>query len=325
MAVPSTLSTCAAAAAVLLLAACGGPAPTSASAPAGEPGFPVTIEHAFGSTTIPAAPSRIVALSFEEDVLSRIGLTTVGHLDNLVEPGVPYAWQVGEVDLSTSRALGDPGGAIGLEEVAALDPDLILATNYFALEDVYEGLSAIAPTVGFRTGWGEASWQDTARVIGQAVGREAAVEEQVAEVEAYVDALAAELPGLQGRTFSSVYNYEPGMFAVDTNPQGHTARLLGELGMSLSPRIVAEVENRSLSAERIGLIDADLVGLGFAGDELRAELTASPLYRALPAVQDRRVHLSDVDGATAGNNPTLLNVRWNLEQQRPVLERVAAS
>lgn len=311
-------------AAVLLSAACGGPAAPVTGAPAEASGFPVTIEHAFGTTTIPAPPTRIVALSFEEDVLSQVGLTTVGHLDNLFEPGVPYPWQAGEVDFTASRPVGDPGGTIGLEEVAALAPDLILATNYFALADVYQGLSAIAPTVGFRTGWGEASWQDTARVIGQAVGRADDVEAEVSEVEGYVDALAAALPGLQGKTFSSVYYYEAGMFAVDTNPQGHTARLLGQLGMVLSPQIVAEVENRSLSAERVGLIDADLVGLGVAGDELRAGLTASPLYQAVPAVQDQRVYLADNYGATAGNNPTLLNIRWNLEQQRPVLERAAA-
>jgi iron-siderophore transport system substrate-binding protein len=65
--------------------------------------------------------------------------------------------------------LGDPDG-LDLEKVAALAPDLILATNYYGLPNVYEGLSAIAPTVGYRTGWGEATWQDTARVIGRAVG-----------------------------------------------------------------------------------------------------------------------------------------------------------
>jgi hypothetical protein len=43
-----------------------------------------------------------------------------------------------------------------------------------------------------------------------------------------------------------------------------TARLLGQLGPVMSPRIVAEVVDRSPSPEQVGLIDADLVGLGFA-------------------------------------------------------------
>jgi iron complex transport system substrate-binding protein len=44
----------------------------------------------------------------------------------------------------------------------------------------------------------------------------------------------------------------------------------------------------------------------------------------VPAVRDGRVFESDVFGATAGNNPTLLNVPWQLQQQRAVLERVVA-
>jgi iron complex transport system substrate-binding protein len=310
-------------AALLVVAGCSAPSGTTVPAGAGPvPGFPVTIEHAFGTTTIPTPPSRIVALSFEEDVLSQVGVAVVGRTENYYAPGSLYPWQEGEVDPGIPP-LG--GNELDLEKVAALRPDLILATNYYGLESEYAGLSAIAPTVGYRTGWGEATWQDTARVIGRAVGREADVERRIGEVDGTVAALAAELPGLAGKTFSSVFYHEAGQFSVDTNPDGHTAKLLGQLGMVMSPRIVAEVTNRSLGAEQVGLIDADLVRLGYASDELRAHLAASPLFRAVPAVRDGRVFESDVFGATAGNNPTLLNVPWQLEQQRAVLERVAAS
>jgi hypothetical protein len=141
----------------------------------------VDVEHALGTTTIPAPPTRIVALSFEEDVLSQVGVRTVGHADNSYAPGTPYPWQEGEVDFTGSVALG----------------------------------------------------------------------------------------GLAGKTFGSVYHHDTGRFAVDTNPDGQTAMLLGRLGMVMSPRIVAEVADRSLGAERVGLIDADLVSLGFASDALR--------------------------------------------------------
>jgi iron complex transport system substrate-binding protein len=310
-------------AALLVVAGCAAPSQDEPAAAAPAPGFPVAIEHALGTTTIPAPPTRIVALSYEEDVLSQVGVTTVGRTENHYAPGALYPWQEGEVDPRVVP-VGGPDG-LDLEEVAALQPDLILATNYYELENVYEGLSAIAPTVGYRTGWGEATWQDTARVIGHAVGKEAEVEQRIRETDGMVTGLAAELPGLAGKSFSSVFYHDAGQFTVDTNPKGHTAKLLGQLGMVMSPRIVAEVVNRSLGAERVGLIDADLVRLGYASDDLRAQLTASPLFQALPAVRDGRVFESDVFGATAGNNPTLLNVPWQLEQQRAVLERVAAS
>ncbi len=255
---------------LLVIAGCSAPSSSASVAdPAPVEGFPVTIEHALGTTTITAPPTRIVALSFEEDVLSQVGVRTVGHADNSYAPGTPYPWQEGEVDFTGSVALGGPDG-VDLERVAALEPDLILATNYASLPDLYEGLSGIAPTLGYRTGWGEATWQDTARVIGRAVGKEAEVEQRIREVDGSVAALAAELPGLSGKTFSSVFYYDAGQFSVDTNPEGHTAKLLGQLGMVMSPRIVAEVVNRSLGAEQVGLIDADLVRLGHASDELRA-------------------------------------------------------
>lgn len=308
----------------LVLAACAAPAgPDTAQAPA-SPGFPLTIEHALGVATIPEAPTRIVALSFEEDVLARIGVSTVGHAGNSYAPGTPYPWQEGVVDLSGSAALGVVDG-INLEAVAALDPDLILATNLFTLPDTYEQLSAIAPTVGYRTGWGEATWQETSRVIGQATGHSADVDREIGEVEKYVDDLAAALPGLAGATYSGGYYYESGTFAVGTDPDGQTGRLYSELGMVLSPRIVAEVVDRSLSLEQIGVLDADLVRIGFGSDELQAELTASPLYQTLPSVREGRVSFSDNYGATAGSNPTMLNIPWLFDEIRPVLERVAAA
>jgi iron complex transport system substrate-binding protein len=308
--------------ALLVPAGCGAPSQEPMT-PEPAPGFPVTIEHALGTTSIPAPPTRIVALSFEEDVLSQVDVATVGRTDNYYAPGTLYPWQEGEVEPGVVP-LGGPNG-LDLEKAASLQPDLILATNYYELENVYEGLSAIAPTVGYRAGWGGATWQDTARVIGRATGEAAEVEQRISEVDGSVAALAAELPGLAGKTFSSVFYHEVGQFTVDTNPEGHTAKLLGQLGMVMSPRIVAEVVNRSLGAEQVGLIDADLVRLGHASAELRAQLTASPLFQAVPAVRDGRVYETDVFGATAGNNPTLLNVPWQLERQRAVLERVAVS
>lgn len=71
------------AAALLVAAACGAPSQAGPAVPARAPGFPVTIEHALGTTRIPAPPTRIVALSFEEDVLSQVGMHTIGHADNI--------------------------------------------------------------------------------------------------------------------------------------------------------------------------------------------------------------------------------------------------
>jgi len=76
--------------AVLAMTSCA-PAPQESSGPASDAGaFPVTITHRFGATTISSGPKRIVALSFEEDALSLVGIAPVGHADNAYEPGRPY-------------------------------------------------------------------------------------------------------------------------------------------------------------------------------------------------------------------------------------------
>ena len=73
-------------AAVAALAACSGPsAPPSAPPGAVEPGaaaFPVTVEHAFGSTVVPAGPQRVVSAGYtEQDTLLALGVVPVAVTD----------------------------------------------------------------------------------------------------------------------------------------------------------------------------------------------------------------------------------------------------
>jgi iron complex transport system substrate-binding protein len=76
-----------------LLVACGGaPAPTAPAEPtsaptsAGAAAFPVTIEHAFGSTTVPAAPQRVATIGFNEaDFALALGVVPVGVRDFIGE------------------------------------------------------------------------------------------------------------------------------------------------------------------------------------------------------------------------------------------------
>lgn len=304
--------------------ATGASASPSPSATVAADAFPVTIEHALGTTTIEEPPERIVTLSFEEDVLSQIGIDTVGHAESYVEPGEPYPWQEGEVDLEDSTAVTSvPNGEALVERIAALDPDLILATNYFPLPESYEKLSAVAPTVGYEVGWGEASWQATAELIGRAVGRTAQVAERIAEVQQGVADVVAEYPGLEGKTYAGAYYHASGQFAANVDPDVLSGRPIGEFGLVMAPELSEAVASNSLSMERLDALDADMLVVSFASPELEEELTSDPLFRQLDVVQDERVHYNDNAGAFASNNPTMLNVPWQLENYRDVLARAA--
>lgn len=287
-------------------------------------GFPVTVKHAFGETIISEAPKRIIALSYEEDTLAALGITPIAYGLNPYQEDGKFPWLEGKIDLGDSTAI-DTSSDLNLEQIASLDPDLILATNLYGLEDYYDRLAEIAPTVAYETEAGIATWQEVSTQIGQAVGREADTATAVAATEKVITDAAADLPGLKDKTFSYSYYYETNGLAVIDDPETVSVQLYGQLGMKLSPRVTASVVDRSLSIEKIGELDADFLMIGFATEDLRTELKANELYQKIPAVVDGRAQ--EVDAFTAGavNNPTILNIPWQLDELKPTLEKVAGT
>ncbi|CUU54432.1 iron complex transport system substrate-binding protein [Parafrankia irregularis] len=287
-------------------------------------GFPVTIEHKFGSTTIDKAPTRIIALSYEEDTLATLGITPIAYATNPYKEDGKFPWLDGKIDLAKSTGL-DTSGDLNLEQIASLKPDLILATNFYGLEDYYDRLSEIAPTVAYKTEAGIATWQEVSTTIGKAVGREADVAKAVAATEKSITDTAAKLPGLKDKTFSYSFYYDANGLAVIDDPETVSIQLYSQLGMKLSPKVTASVVDRELSLEKVGELDADFLLIGYATDELRTQMDANDLFKKIPAVVDGRA--LEVDAFTAGavNNPTILNIPWQLEQLESTLEKVAGT
>ena len=117
---------------VALLAGCGGEAEVTEPARAGD-GFPVTIEHKFGETTIPDAPERVVAVGFnDQDFALALGVTPVGVRQ--FQAGIDITgrpWAQDELGGAKPQIVG--AEELELEKIAALRPDLILG--------VYSGLT----------------------------------------------------------------------------------------------------------------------------------------------------------------------------------------
>ncbi|RYG97772.1 MAG: iron-siderophore ABC transporter substrate-binding protein, partial [Alphaproteobacteria bacterium] len=134
--------------------------------------FPVTIAHAYGETTIPAKPQRIVTWGWAaQDAVIALGEVPVG---------VPFFGYGGDSNgtLRWTReavaALGaefptilpDSGREPPVEAIAALQPDLIIAVYSGITDEQYKLLSGIAPVVAFpETPW-DTSWQDTITITG---------------------------------------------------------------------------------------------------------------------------------------------------------------
>ncbi|MGW2995489.1 ABC transporter substrate-binding protein, partial [Streptomyces sp. NPDC001193] len=155
----------------------------SANAPAADGAFPVTVEHAFGSTTVKGAPKRVVSVGYTDDqTILAFGIKPVGMVDqypnpagqtpdiNTQWPWVKDKWGATRPEVVMSN--GDAGP--NFEKIASLRPDLIIAVYSEIDQAGYDKLSKIAPTVGRTKTEKEpfsAPWQDNALHIAKALGK----------------------------------------------------------------------------------------------------------------------------------------------------------
>ncbi|WP_432561837.1 ABC transporter substrate-binding protein [Kineococcus sp. SYSU DK003] len=314
-----------------LVGACGSEDETAsepASAPtSGGGAFPVTIEHALGSTTIDAEPKRIVCLGWgSQDVVWALGLQPVGVPEVTyggLEDGT-YPWWEGHFDASTTTFLPNPtSGEVPFEQITALAPDLVLAVYSGITADDWSTLSQIAPTVAYPGEPWLTSWQDQTTMIGQAVGRSAEAEALVADTEDDLASRAAGSPALAGKTFTyisadpaTLYVYLPGDPRVD---------MLHELGLVDAPGVttLAEQEDTfyaTVAKERVRDLDADIVvGYGMTRDELRAD----PVYATMPAVAADAVAWLEDQSLVSATSATVLNLPWQLDRLVPLLDAAA--
>lgn len=293
------------------------PADSSASSAtpssAATDSFPVSVEHKFGTTTIESEPQRVVSVGWnDQDVVLALGVVPVGYRSWFDEyPTFP--WVVDAVGEETMQELD---GEISLEEVAALEPDLIVDVYDTVDQAMYDKLSEIAPTVVQTSAFAdeETPWQDQTRLIGRALGRSALADQIVTDLEAGFDAVAAEQPGFAEQ--SLVANFYPDLGTAEQWLLGAgdpRRQLFDRLGFG------AQDHTGSTSAEQIELLDADvLVVNGVSRDEW---LAALPAAGALDVVtEDRAVFIADdspVSGALAYGSA--LSLAFALDELTPQL------
>lgn len=313
----------------LVAAACGsddgGGSGDSGSAGAGDASTEgtITIEHTFGTTELPGTPERIVSLNVQwTDVLVSLGVQPVAHaIDPQAGDSGLYPWQTGLSDDVETLEL-DPE-ALPLEQIASLQPDLILATWVATDEATYESLSEIAPTIPLLVGPGVDRWQDMTETAGELLGLEDEAADVIAEVDQLVADTAAELPGLSGKTVAMA-NYVPGdMIYVVTDPADGANRLFQDLGMELDPELAAapgaESGRTPISPEQAGMLDSDVLVM-FSNDGDPHDLVG---YDQLPAVSRGSVAELGYSEVVGLNTPSPLSIPYSLDFVLPALETAA--
>lgn len=320
-----------AAAAALLLSGCaaGASDSDSSSADSGGEGFPVTIEHAYGETTIESKPERIATVAWaNHEVPLALGVVPVGMSkatwgddnDNGVLPWVED--KLDELGADTP-VLFDETDGIDFEAVADTKPDVILAAYSGLTKDEYEKLSKIAPVVAYpEVAWG-ASYEDMIRLDSTAIGLADEGEQLIEDLHAKVDAALAKQPALADSSvlFSFI---DPADFSQIGFYTSHDTRpgFLESLGLP-TPQVVADESAKtddfyvSVSAEEADrLSDVDLfVTYGEADGALIAQLQADPLLSKIPAIAAGRIAiLENSTPLAASANPSPLSIGWGIDE-----------
>ena len=207
----------------------------------GSETFPITVEHAFGVTVVPAEPQRVVTVGVtEHDTVLALGVTPVGVTDWYGDqPFATWPWAQGELGGAEPEVLSSADG-LQYERIAALEPDLIIGTNAGLDDAMYEQLSAIAPTIAHPAGTDAyfSPWDQQALLVGQALGREPEVRLIIDEVKAGFAEAAAEHPEFAGTDIVFLQNafYDGEAIAYQ---DGLSTAFLTDLGFTIPSELAA--------------------------------------------------------------------------------------
>lgn len=311
----ATLS--AAALGIGLLTACGSDSADEpkddAPAAAADGAFPVTVEHAFGSTEVTKAPKRVVTVGYTDDqAVLAFGIKPVGMVDQYPNPAgqspdinTQWPWvkdKWGDTRPEVIMKNGDSGP--NYEKIAALRPDLIIAVYSEIDQAGYDKLSKIAPTVGRTKAEKEpfsAPWQDNAAHIAKALGKEDEGTEMVRGIQEKLDAAKEANPGFAGQTAVVISWYKDSIFPfTSTDVRGQLVTGAGFKYQTKIDDIADGGFSTELSPERIDLIDVDRIFV--VNDKADTEaLNKFELFANLPAVKNGKVsYLLDSEGPAVG-------------------------
>jgi iron complex transport system substrate-binding protein len=325
----------------LLVAACGDDsnAETSASEPTAteatstaSSAFPVTIEHALGTTEIPEAPERVVTWGWgSADAAIALGVVPVamphqaygGDSDGVL-PWVRERLEAEGLDMP--EVLPETEEA-PIEAIAAAKPDLIIAVYSGITEAEYELLSQIAPTVAYPDQAWATPWRDTIEIVGEALGKADEADALLADIDAQIEAKAEAHPELAGKTVAVVWN-TPDTFYV-YKPADARVEFTLDLGLESAPSVEELAEGGetfyyTLSQERLGELTSDVLVSYADTEEASDAFLSSPAAQTMPQLQAGTVaEVIGTEFIAAVSPPTALSLTWGLDEYVEILAEAA--
>ncbi|GGG49662.1 iron(III) dicitrate-binding protein [Kocuria dechangensis] len=318
----TTLSAAALGLSLLALTACGGTAgsgaestsaPASASAASGESaGYPLTMTHAMGETTLESQPQRVVALDPSYvDAALLLDAELVGYAEYRQDPEDPFADYLGDVSEESAEAV-DVGTIAepNLEQIAQLDPDVIVSAKV-RQEALYPQLAKIAPTI-FSESTGP-TWKENVVLLGEALGKKEQAEQEVADYESRAKAVGEAILAVEPDATYSLLRFAGEDTARLYSSDSFIGEIMADMGIPRPEGAPDTTESIfvPLSQEQILDADAGLVMVstwapdGAEGDASREQeqrFTSNPLWdrfegEVLPVDDETFVASVSIQGA----------------------------
>lgn len=302
----------------------------ASAAPAQE--FPLTLEHAYGETTIPAKPVRVVTWGWaNEDAVIALGVIPVGMPfqsygggDNGIQPWIEDALAAAGAQTPT---ILEKSSEPPFEQIAALKPDVIIAAYSGITEDQYALFSAIAPTVAYSGAPWSTPWQDLTLTVGKILGKDAEAETLVADTTAWVEGQFAAYPALKQVTFASANDYD-GSMAVYA-PLDARMKFLTDFGMQMNPSVTAlapagDAFYYPLSYELFDQLEADIFITYYEDQAALDAFLATPQAQSYPPIaRGGLAALVGTEKVAAVSPPSALSLRWGLPGYLALLDAAA--
>jgi iron complex transport system substrate-binding protein len=243
---------------------------------------PHVVTHAMGETEVPGAPTRVVVLdSSFLDAAIALGLPPIAATEGVAGSGLPPYLGDATTDIELVGLTTEPN----LEQIAALEPDLILGAKV-RHEALYPQLSQIAPTV-FSESSGT-DWTSQVRLTGEALNHAAEADALLAEFDERAAAVG-EAIGAPGKT-AVIVRFIPGQNRL-YGPATFSGSVLTQVGFDLGDKGYDPAVGMALiSSEQIDMLDTDVIfatnpDAESGGAIVTERGTVESLWTSLPAVQ----------------------------------------
>ncbi|MFC4002791.1 ABC transporter substrate-binding protein [Prauserella oleivorans] len=296
---PWRVALAAAAVACFTLTGCSPSGEEPADTAAQQGGFPRTVSHAMGETTVERKPARVAALdSSYVDAALALETEVVAYTKYPSSDGLPG--YLGD-DARFAKG-GRVVGELSSPDVEALydaAPDLIVSAR-IRHESIYRELSNVAPTVFSETTG--ATWKDNIRLLAKALGKERLAEEKIGAYERRAKAIGEAIRAKHGRmpTYSLVrfIEGEPTVRLYTSN--SFPGIVMSDVGLQ-RPQGQPDSQDDiavDLSQEQIGKLDADRVFVSSYADATQQAEDPRAMFQSNPLWGTLKGAIGDVDDET---------------------------